>query len=126
MVCLTVASVVVLENIGISYVQKFDIVFVVVVLLGLCREEVPQDVTDDSELHPVALIVVNLAESLVGFERELGVGRSDDVNNLTVVILGVPVTVFKSQITQEVEKSNDTLMRFAEVSVGSQYNQVIR
>jgi hypothetical protein len=34
--------------------------------------------------------------------------------------------VFKSQVAQEVEKSDDSLMRFAEVSVESQYGQFVR
>jgi hypothetical protein len=121
-----VVAVVMLQNVGISYIQKFDVVLVVVVLLGLCREEVPEDVTDNSELNPITLVIIDLAESLVGSERKLGVRCPDDVDNFTVVIFRIPMTMFKSQITQEVEKSDDSFMGFAEVSVESQYNRLIR
>jgi sulfite reductase beta subunit-like hemoprotein len=125
-VYLTVATVVMLQDVGISDVQKLNVVLVVVVLLSLCREEVPQDVTNNSELNPIALVVIDLAESLVGFERKLGTRRSDDVNNLTIVVFRVTVTVFKSQVTQEVKKSNYPLMRFAEVPVESQFDLLYR
>lgn len=105
------------QDIDVSDVHHLDEICIEIVFLVMVDEKVPENVANSLQFNPVAFVVINLTQHGVCFERGLGVTRPDDLNDFSVVVLGLTMTVLKDQCTDNIQESDCVIVRLAKVSI---------